>query len=92
MISFFALLFCQILFIYARTLNVKMIAKGNKVGAILTGFVVGIFWLVTTAIGVDSMLKADYLTVAGHLIGGAIGTYWGMYSKNKDNQQSNKQP
>lgn len=86
MISFLTLLCCQVLFIYARTVNVKMIAKDNKLGAILSGFVVGIFWLVTTAIGVDSMLKQDYLTVAGHLIGGAIGTYWGMYTKKKSNE------
>ena len=85
----------QLFFIWFRTLNVRFVARGNIWGAIWTGFIVHITWLIGIAIGTVSiveMVKSQDVSywpvIACSMSAGAIGTYFAM--KRKLKQQKNK--
>lgn len=71
-------LITQIIFIYLRTVNVAYIAKDSTPGALISGAGVGLFWMITTTLGVYSITELYWQPVIAHLSGGAIGTYYGM--------------
>lgn len=78
----------QLLFIGFRTWNVRCIASGNMVGALISGAVVHIAWLISIAIGAVSMnqiithFKWEYLPIIlCSLIGGLLGTYLALKNK-----------
>lgn len=78
----------QMLFIWLRTLNIREIAEGHIWRSILSGFGVHILWIITTSIGVTSLveivtnLSLEYLPViACSSIAGGIGIYLGMVKK-----------
>lgn len=70
--------FLQIIFIWLRTINLKHITDGKVVYAILSSNGVAITWMVSTAIGVNSMLNGEIIPIVAHLLGGTVGLYLGM--------------
>jgi len=72
--SALAVLVTQIIFLYARTLNVMYTADRRKIPSIISGNVIGIAWLVSVAIGVNALMTMQWQPILGHLIGGTIGT------------------
>lgn len=79
----------QLVFIWARTVNVRQVADGNTAGVLISGGVVHITWLVGIAIGSNSVYKIlnDFAMihlwiVLSSLIGGIIGSWLGMKRKN----------
>jgi len=68
----------QIFFIYFRTLNMIHTADKDWKKAILSGWGVGITWLVTISLGVTAMINLQWQPVMAFLIAGAIGTYIGI--------------
>lgn len=73
----------QLIFLWFRTLNVIYTSQLKVWPSILTGLGIGISWLIAVAIGVNALMQLQALPVLGHLAGGAIGTYVGMYNKIK---------
>ncbi len=80
----------QLIFIWARTWNVKMIAANNLKGVLLSGAVVHIAWLIGITIGVVSFkailtdFRWEYTPVIiGSLTGGLIGSYFGLMEKQR---------
>jgi uncharacterized membrane protein len=80
----------QLVFIGARTWNVRCIATQDMTGALISGTIVHLSWLVSIAIGAVSMneiltnFNLAYLpVVACSLTGGLIGTYLGLKEKKK---------
>lgn len=68
----------QIIFLYLRTLNVLYTSERHVWGTVLTGNGVSISWLISMSIGLNSMLTGDWQPIVAFLIGGTIGTYWGI--------------
>jgi len=68
----------QIIFIYLRTVNVAAIADRKIWLAILSGIGIGISWIASTTLSVTSVIEFQFLPVVAHLIGGSLGTWWGM--------------
>lgn len=71
----------QIIFLYLRTINVIYTSQGKIMPAILTGNGVSISWLISMSIGLNSMVSGNWPPIAAFLVGGTIGTYWGMIKK-----------
>ncbi|AGO49618.1 hypothetical protein Phi13:2_gp008 [Cellulophaga phage phi13:2] len=78
----------QIIFIGSRTINVKAIADKNMKKALISGAIIHIAWLVSISIGVvsiNSLMKdfnfAYLPVIMCSLIGGLLGTYWGLKDK-----------
>jgi hypothetical protein len=79
----------QVAFIYLRTLNVIFTVERRTWPAIFTGMGIGALTLVSFAIGVKHFLDGNWIPVSLFLIGGAVGTYWGIeQSIKKDNKKS----
>ena len=77
-------LIAQIAFLYLRTINVKAVAHNKMWPAIVSGVGIGVAWLVSTAIGVNAMMKLESVwPILSHLLGGALGTYLAMIEKHK---------
>lgn len=74
----FIVFISQIAFIYFRTLNLIYTVERRTWPAILTGICIGILTLLSFTIGVESLKNGDFLTVFVFLVGGAIGTWWGI--------------
>jgi hypothetical protein len=68
----------QIIFLYLRTLNVLYTSERHVWGAILTGNGVSVSWLISMSIGLNSMFNGDWQPIVAFLVGGTIGTYWGI--------------
>lgn len=82
--------FNQLIFIWARTWNVKMIAANNLKGVLISGAVVHIAWLIGITIGVVSFkeILMDFQwmyvpVIVCSLGGGLLGSYFGLLEKMK---------
>ena len=76
----------QIVFIYLRTVNVAAIADRKLWLAVFSGVGIGLSWMISTSLSVTSVIEFKLLPILAHLIGGALGTYWGFLTAgNKDN-------
>lgn len=71
----------QIAFLYFRTLNVFYTIQRNMFGAIWTNNMLSISWLLSMSIGINSMIIGDWQPITAFLLGGSIGTYWGLKKK-----------
>jgi hypothetical protein len=75
------ILLSQVSFIYVRTLNVIYTSEKKILPAILTGNLLGILTLFTFSVTLKSITDGNILAVFMFLIGGTIGTYYGIKSK-----------
>ena len=82
MIEFIVVFLAQVGFLFFRTINVVHTSKGDVVKAIISGSFVGILWIITTGMGVSAFMdiKNGWHVIVGHILGGAVGTFYGMKS------------
>ena len=75
----------QLLFVYARTLNVSANANGSRKGVFITGIFVYMTWLLSISLGVNSLIKGQWLVIFAGLAGGLLGAdlaLTGFFKKN----------
>lgn len=77
-LSSFVVLISQIVFIYLRTINVIYTSERRMIPAIISGNGIGLAWLVSISIGGNSIMHGEFLPILAYLIGGTLGTYWGI--------------
>jgi uncharacterized protein YebE (UPF0316 family) len=82
-LSALVVLISQIVFIYLRTVNVIYTAERRMLPAILTSNGIALAWLVSMSIGANSILEGQTLPIIAFLIGGTLGTYWGIKKESK---------
>lgn len=72
--------------LYLRTINIIYTSERNIWGAVWSNNGVAITWLVSMTIGMHSMITGDWQPIVGFLLGGTLGTYWGLKKefKHKD--------
>lgn len=63
------------MFSFSRTINVRYTAKENIKMGVITSTIVKITWLVSSSIGIDSMIKLDYFMIILYIVSGIIGDY-----------------
>ncbi len=68
-------------FAFFRTLNVKYTADGKLLGAMVTGGMVNILWITTTAFGIQALTDRNWVGAIAYLLGGQIGVFYGMQVK-----------
>ena len=73
--------FTQLVFIFARTMNVIYVAEHNQWGSQSTGALVHLSWLLSIAIGVKSVMYLDWVVILFSMSGGLLGTYLGIKLK-----------
>lgn len=78
------LIVSQLVFIYARTVNVIHNSKGLMIPSLISGTVVKITWLVSTALGVNALITKDYLSITLYLLAGILGDYLALKSRKKN--------
>ena len=78
----------QFIFIWLRTLNIKYVADGKTLAAMLSGAGIHLAWLVSVAVGATSTYEIMtegkwelWPIPLASLIGGLYGTYIGMKKK-----------
>lgn len=76
------LILSQLLFSYYRTTNVIHNSKGLILKSIFSGIMVKVTWLVSTYLGVNSLITKDYFMIFLYLASGVLGDYLGLL-KNK---------
>lgn len=74
----------QLIFIYLRTINVIYTSERRLIPAIISGLGIGMSWLVSMSIGAHSFIKGDIVPIMLFLLGGAIGTYFGIIQDKKN--------
>lgn len=70
--------FTQILMLYFRTINIFFTTQQNMFGAIWSNNANAIAWLLSMTIGMNSMLNGQWQPIISYLLGGTLGTYWGI--------------
>lgn len=68
----------QIAFLYFRTVNVIYTTQRRTVGAILTNIGTSITWVVSTGFSMNSFITGSWLPIVSFVLGGIIGTYYGI--------------
>lgn len=71
-------LISQFVFIYLRTINVIYTSEKRLVPAIVTGNGVALAWLISLAIGGNSIIHGEIIPIIAFLLGGTLGTYFGI--------------
>jgi len=80
----------QILMLYLRTINIIYTTKRNMFGAVWSNNGVALTWLMSMTIGMNSMLSGDWQPILGFLVGGSVGTYWGLHKEIKHKDRNEK--
>ena len=82
-LSALVVLVTQIVFLYARTLNVMYTAERKLVAALISGNIIGIAWLISISVGVSAIMNMQWQPVMGHILGGSIGVIMAFKSRKK---------
>lgn len=82
--------FTQILMLYFRTVNIFYTTQTNVFGAIWSNNANAVMWLMSMTIGMNSMINGQWQPILMYLIGGSLGTYWGIVQERKQNKNGNK--
>lgn len=69
------LFFSQLIFSFARTLNVRYTSKDMVTMSIITSTAIKLSWLVSSAIGIKAVIDVDFLTMFVYVFSGLIGDY-----------------
>jgi uncharacterized protein YebE (UPF0316 family) len=77
--------FTQILMLYFRTINIFYTTKINMFGAIWSSNANAVMWLMSMTIGMNSMINGQWQPIVMYLLGGSLGTYWGIKKEQKQN-------
>lgn len=78
------LVLSQLLFSYSRTINVIHNSKGLIIPSLISGFVVKVTWLISTYLGVNSLITKDYFSVVLYLLAGVLGDYLALKFRKND--------
>jgi len=68
----------QLAFIYLKTLNVIYTVEKKVWKSIFSGIGIRVLTLTSFSIGIDSFKGGEVLPVLSFLLGGAVGTAWGV--------------
>ena len=79
----FVITITQFTFIYYRTVNVNANIEKDRWKLFWTGSIVHITWLLSTAIGVNAIIKGNYILVLFSLLSGLLGADMGLREKLK---------
>jgi hypothetical protein len=82
--------FTQILMLYFRTINIFYTTQTNMFGAIWSNNANAVMWLMSMTIGMNSMINGQWQPIVMYLIGGSLGTYWGIIQERKQTKKLNK--
>lgn len=77
------LVISQLVFSYARTVNVIHNSRSLMIPSLISGTVVKITWLVSTYLGVNSLITKDYFSVFLYLLAGVLGDYLAIKFRKK---------
>jgi len=69
------LIISQFVFSFSRTLNVRYTANENILMGIITSTLIKLTWLVSSSIGVKSVIDGDIKMCIAYVISGLIGDY-----------------
>jgi len=73
--KYLILIISQIVFSFSRTLNVRYTAKERIAQTLISGVVIKLSWLVSSAIGINALINQDYLTATIYVVSGVLGDY-----------------
>lgn len=79
-------LITQILVLYLRTINIVYTTKNDIIGSIWSNNANTIMFLISTTIGMNSILTGQWQPIVTYIIGSSIGTYWGIKQEIKKKQ------
>jgi uncharacterized membrane protein YqgA involved in biofilm formation len=82
------ILVTQIGFLYFRTLNIIYTAEMRMVPAVISNLAIGVCWLLSTAISLNSVMTGHIIPVIAFLLGGCVGTYWAIKGEIKKHKKS----
>lgn len=79
----FTVFILQVIFNIARSLGVMTTIKQDIFKTVILSIFIQITWLISTFLGINSLLKGDYIIIIFYIIGGAVGTYLSFKINNK---------
>lgn len=65
----------QLLFSFSRTLNVRYTSKDKVLMSIVTSTIIKSTWLVSSYLGINAIIKGDYVTAIIYVISGLVGDW-----------------
>ena len=71
----------QILFSLTRTLNIRYVSENNIKLVIMTGIIIKITWLISSSIGINSVINENWTNAIIYIITRLFGDYLGMKIK-----------
>lgn len=89
-LSSIVVLVTQVLYIYLRTLNIIHTGNSDVKSALLSSIWMSFTWLISMAIGLNSVLTGSWQPIIAFLVGNALGTYYGMVRGVKSINYKNK--
>lgn len=87
-LNFFLVAIFEMIYMALKTMNITKIVEGKAVDAALLGGFMTVIWLISTTIGIASILEGEFLIAVGYVIGSMVGCYIGV--KYKTNGKANE--
>ncbi len=85
-IQCFIVFISQLIFVFFRTINVNANVDKHRFTLFWSGVIVHISWIISLSLGVNAILKGNYILILFSVIGGAIGADYGL-NKNYSNKK-----
>ncbi len=65
----------QTALVFFKHVNIRVIVKEQVLRAMFYTFLIQASWLISSAIGINALIKGNYIVVAFYLVAGVLGTY-----------------
>lgn len=75
MIEVLTIFVLQLAFQFARVMSTKAVIKGNVLYLMVNTTILQALWLVTTYIGVTSVMADNWYVISSYMLGGMLGAY-----------------
>jgi len=75
MLEVFLIYTSQLLMIFLRLLNVRVVAQHKILYSVLLTGGIQASWLVSSALGIKGLLEGNYIVVLFYILGGMTGSY-----------------
>jgi uncharacterized protein YebE (UPF0316 family) len=87
LLTFLLVTLFELIYMSLKTININRIVQNKALEAALISGFMTILWLISTTIGIFSILEGNLIIAVGYVIGSTIGCYIGIKYENREKEK-----
>lgn len=87
LLTFLLITLFELIYMILKTININRIVQNKALEAALISGFMTILWLISTTIGIFSILEGNLIIAVGYVIGSTVGCYIGIKYENYEKEK-----